>query len=425
MTINIDSGILIKIRVLSKFRKGGSKVFVNVKELTDRLPAQFRNPCEIAGFGHTEVGDDPRLQNISQEDFLRMFLTDACRTELFGHGPPWSDEEIATKAADCHGRTNIKNRVIFSSGVEQSEAPGAIKEINAGTTSELAVIAARKCLESAGVKDTELDAIICGTNTGPGYPSIADRVKEGLGNSRDSHAECHDLTEACTAGAIAVKQGWHLINSGAYQKVLIVLAERASLLAPFGRWTHANLFGDAASAILLVKGLEESFLFFDTHSMPWGDYLDYIDKAEDGSGFHHDGNNVHKFVGRIISPAIIRALEQAGINPVDIDHFVPHQPSGKTLELLLKKLAGAFQFWDGNGDRPDDQCLFHNQVTDTGNLSSVSTIWLISKAIQDGVIRYGDRILVSAFGSGMSLGTYAFWNTVGKPIDLGRYCKPK
>ena len=172
-------------------------------------------------------------------------------------------------------------------------------------------------------------------------------------------------------------------------------------------------FGDAASAVLLVKGLEEAFYFFDTHSMPWGDYLGYIGKAEDGSGFYHDGNNVHKFVGRIIAPAIIKTFEQAGIDPADIDHFVPHQPSGKTLDLLYKKLCGLFNFWDGKGQRPDDQCLFHNQVANTGNLSSVSTIWLISKAIQDGTIRYNDKILVSAFGSGMSCCTYAFRNVIG------------
>jgi 3-oxoacyl-[acyl-carrier-protein] synthase III len=388
-------------------------VFLNVQKHVKKLPGLLGNPCEVAGFGHTEVGDDPRLQNISQEEFLERFLTDADRAELFGHDAPWTDEEIAVKVAKCHSQTSIRNRVIFSSGVSQSEAPGVIKEINAGTTTELAVIAAKKCLTSAKTKATELDAIICGTNTGPGYPSIADRVKLGLGDSKASHAECHDLTEACTAGAIAVKQGWLMINSGLYNKVLVVLSERASLLAPYRRWTHSNLFGDAASAVLLVKGLEEAFYFFDTHSMPWGDYLGYIGKAEDGSGFYHDGNNVHKFVGRIIAPAIIKTFEQAGIDPADIDHFVPHQPSGKTLDLLYKKLCGLFNFWDGKGQRPDDQCLFHNQVANTGNLSSVSTIWLISKAIQDGTIRYNDNILVSAFGSGMSCCTYAFRNVIG------------
>ena len=325
-------------------------------------------------------------------------------------------EEIATKIAKCHDPIGIHNRVIFSSGVSQTENPGIIKEINAGTTTKLALIAARKCLDQAGVKCTELDAIVCGTNTGPGYPSIADRVKRGLGSARYSHAECYDMTEACTAGAITVKTGWHLINSGAYKKVLVICAERASLLAPFDRWDHSNLFGDGAFAMLLVKGPEESFVFFDTHSMPWGNYLGYIDKAEDGSGFHHDGNHVHKFVGGIISAAIIKALKQAGINPADIDHFVPHQPSGKTLNLLRSdksKLTGSFNFWDGNGQRGDDQCIFHNQVADTGNLSSVSTGWLMSKLVQEGVIEFNDLILVSAFGSGMSTCNYAFYNTVG------------
>ncbi len=368
-------------------------MFINVRELTAKLPAQFRNPCEVAGFGHTTVDDDPRLRNVSQEEFIREFLSDDGRTQLFGHNDP-SDEEIAAKAAKCREQTGIPNRAIFSSGVELDKDSGLLKEINAGTTTELAVIAAHKCLESAGVLDTELDAIICGTNTGPGYPSIADRVKEALGDSRDSHAECHDLTEACTAGAIAVKQ-------------------RASLLAPFDKWKLANLFGDGAFAMLLVRGYgEESFIFFDTHSIPWGRYLKYIYKDPDGSGFHHEGNNVHKFVGNIIRKAIIRAIEQANIDIADIDHLVPHQPSNQTLELLQDRLGRTLKFWSGDGPRPDDHCLFHNCVADTGNLSSASTGWLMSHAIQNRIIRFGDLVLVATFGSGMSGGFYAFHNTI-------------
>lgn len=348
-------------------------MFVNVSELV----SQYH--CKIIGYGHTDVGDDPRIRLVGQEEFIRAFMTDAGRTDLFGHKGPWSTDEIQATVAKWHSMPGISTRLFFS-----------------GTVMELAVSAARKALAHASLGPQDLDLIIDGTNTGPGYPSLADHIKRGLGG--DSQAMCWHTTEACTVGVYSVFQAWSLIRSGACRHVLVVCAEKATTLAPVDDWKNSNLFGDAASAFVLSRtNGDDAFLFFDGQSRPEGENINHIKKTE--SGFQQDGNKVHAFVGSTVVQDLTKAIRRAEINPADIKHLVPHQPSRKTLDFLYKGFRAGL---------PDSQPIFHRCVETTGNLSGASTGFLISRGVYDGTIKPGDLVVVNAFGGGLSIGSYAF-----------------
>lgn len=342
--------------------------------------ANLRNGqhCSIIGYGYTDLADDPeRLRSISQSEFIDM-LSFETRCQLFGTVPPWSEEDKTAIADGWVSLTGIHHRVFFD-----------------GPLSDLALIAARKCLAQAGISALDLGAIVAGSNTGPGYPSLADRIKHGLGQR--SQAMAYDVQEACPVGCVAVFNGWNLVRSGAVKKVLVVCAEKATTLAKLDDWKGSNLFGDAAFAFLLSASGQEAFKFFDIRCEPFDGQLHLITKTEDG--FTQKGLGVHKFVGREVVRILLEGVEQAGILPASINHLVPHQPSSKTLNLLEEKLRVSWPTFSGQ---------IHRNVEYTGNTSGASTGSLISKAVLAGDMKSGDLVLVTTFGAGLSIGNYAF-----------------
>ena len=348
-------------------------MFVNVKKISSAIN------CRALTWGHTDVLDDSRFEIISQADFIRRKMSESARRELLGPTEHNSDDAIAKREIKWISQTGISQRIFFD-----------------GTTSELAAIAAKKCLTKAQILPGQIDVIIGGTNTGPGYPSLADHVKLALGDEV-SGAACWDMTEACPVGAASILNGWSMVRSGVGRYVLVVCAEKATTLAPIDKWESSNLFGDAAFAVLLTAGDFESFEFFDGHSLPFNGNIDKVVKT--GQGFTQDGPSVHKFVGREVVDTIVEAVAATGIDPAEIMHLVPHQPSGKTLDLLRRKLQNAWPSFSGR---------MYENVSFTGNTSGASTGSIISKKIEEGVIKPGELVVVTTFGSGLSIFNYGF-----------------
>ena len=349
-------------------------MFVDVRKLRSTIN------CRALAWGHTDVSDDPgRFQSISQADFIRHKMSENARRELLGPTEYNSEEAIAKREIKWISQTGISQRIFFD-----------------GTTSELAAIAAKKCLAKAQILPRQLDVIIGGTNTGPGYPSLADHIKLALGDEAAT-AACWDMTEACPVGAASILNAWGMIRSGIGRYVLVVCAEKATTLAPVDNWGASNLFGDAAFAVLLTAGDFESFEFFDGHSLPFDGNIDRVVKT--ASGFSQDGPSVHKFVGIQVVDTIVGAVAAAGIDPADIMHLVPHQPSGKTLDLLRRKLQNAWPSFVGR---------MYENVSFTGNTSGASTGSIISRKIEEGIIKPGELVVVTTFGSGLSIFNYGF-----------------
>ena len=58
---------------------------------------------------------------------------------------------------------------------------------------------------------------------------------------------------------------------------------------------------------------------------------------------------------------------------------------------------------------PEFEGVFHNKVKFTGNPSAASTGSLISAGIHSQEIKKGQLIVIVTFGSGLSIGIYAFY----------------
>jgi len=220
--------------------------------------------CSIAGIGHTETGDSGLFRIVSQEEFIKS-LPAEIQTEVLLKG---SIEQVAK----IWGEMTSVNRTFFD-----------------GSITEMAMFAVNRCLNSIKAQDIEfdpinIDAIIGATNTGPGYPSLADNVKLGIGAR--SEAMCFDVTEACTSGSVALFQAYNMIRSGLCQNVLVVCAEKATTLTKQENWQGSNLFGDAAFAVLLQATKDEtkeSFDFFNFNCYPFDLHLVRGNAAADGT----------------------------------------------------------------------------------------------------------------------------------------------
>lgn len=348
-------------------------MLIDVRSLTDG------QPCAILGVGHTVLDEQHRYTN---PQFIRAGLSLMGRQRLFkdlAAGKPMPEMQLIELAdAKFIAATGIQSRMMF-----------------AGTAAELGAMAAKHALASATVDASELDAILVGTNTGSGYPSTADRIKDLIGARAD--AVCFDLQEACSVGAIAVQQGWEKIRSRMYRKVLVVAAEKATTLASADDYKAANLFGDAAFAYVLGADPIDDFVFFEAGSDPSNGQSEYITKTP--TGFQQAGPAVHKYVGKVVPELLERTFERLHLDPATVHHFFPHQPSAKTLDFMVDNIR---RRW------PAFNPVIHRNVEEMGNTSGACTGWMVSRAKAAGQLKSGEFCLVATFGSGMSWGLYGF-----------------
>jgi 3-oxoacyl-[acyl-carrier-protein] synthase III len=330
--------------------------------------------CHIIGLGHSEPTDSEFFRIVTQEEFIRSLPQDV-QEVICKNGA--TIEEVAK----TWGEMISEKRTFFD-----------------GDISSLAMFAVNRCFEdlkNRGIDfdPSSIDAVIGATNTGPGYPSLADFVKNGIGVK--SEAMCFDVAEACTAGSVAIFQAQSLIRSGACKNVLVTCAEKATTLTNLENWQGSNLFGDASFAVLLTATNDpnlETFDFFEFNSFPYQGNLGLIRKTE--TGFVQEGKKVHIFVVKDIVESLVNSIKKAGINPVDIDHLVVHQPSNKTVSSLKDYILPKL---------PEFKGIFHKSE-DIGNASSASFGNMLSKHYHEGMIKSGELIVTCTFGAGLSVG---------------------
>lgn len=119
-------------------------------------------------------------------------------------------------------------------------------------TSDLAVEAAKKALDNAGLKPEQIDLIILSTDT-PDYisPSTCSAVQYKLGAV---NAGTFDINSACAGFVTAVSTGAKFIESDDdYKYVLIIGAYLMSRFLNYEERNIATLFADGAGAVVLSK----------------------------------------------------------------------------------------------------------------------------------------------------------------------------
>lgn len=282
-------------------------------------------------------------------------------------------------------------------GIRQRRVAGADT-----ATSDLAAAAAYKALAAAGVKPEEVDLIIVATASPDMlFPSTACLVQAKLGAGQ---AAAFDVSAGCTGFIYGLTTAVQFIRTGLYETALVIGAETLSKLTNWKDRSTCVIFGDAAGAVVLRPAeAGKGFLSFvlgadgnggDLLKLPAGGSRLPASPETVAAGQHYihmAGNEVFKFAVRIMEDASLAALAKAGLAKEEIDYLIPHQANSRIIEAAAKRLK-----------LPPEKV--HMNVSDYGNTSSASVAVALDEALRVGKIKPGDRIVLVAFGAGLTWG---------------------
>src|SRR5207302_2727220 len=142
------------------------------------------------------------------------------------------------------------------------DAPGLIDGPDPNrdeSLTDMAVIAARRALASAGRDASEIDTVIgASSSDNDGFPTIAGYVQQRLGLPS---IRATMLKGACACQTEAFQVCAEVLAAGSAKLILMVTAE--GLLPNIMNvldWKTSSLFGEGASAFLLERGDEDTYV---------------------------------------------------------------------------------------------------------------------------------------------------------------------
>ena len=255
-------------------------------------------------------------------------------------------------------------------------------------TSTMAVKAARKALAQSELDSADLDLIIVATITPDmPFPATACLVQQELGASK---AAAFDLEAACSGFIYALEVGRAFIASGVYQNILIIGAEKLSSIIDWQDRNTCVLFGDGAGAAVLQRREGAR----DILAMPGGGCRQpaTVDSVNERIHFlKMEGKEVYKNAVTAMTSAAKDVLERSGTSIEDIKCIIPHQANQRIINAVGERLGAK-----------EDQVFVNLQKY--GNTSAASVAVALDEALESGKIERGDKILIIAFGAGLTWG---------------------
>lgn len=266
------------------------------------------------------------------------------------------------------------------------------------TSSDMAVEAARRAIEAAGMQPNDIDMIVLATSTPDflgGFPSTACVVQNKLGITNGSAAM--DVQAVCSGFMYAMSIADSMIKSGSHKNVLVIGAEVFSRILNFEDRTTCVLFGDGAGAIVMSRSTEPGVLATKLHAD--GSYADILcvpgnvqNGAVEGNAFlYMDGQAVFKLAVSLLEKVAAEALEIAGLGTEQIDWLIPHQANIRIMQGTARKMR-----------IPMDKVVV--TVDRHGNTSAASIPLALDMAVRDGRVKPGQTIMLEGVGGGFTWG---------------------
>ena len=269
--------------------------------------------------------------------------------------------------------------------------------------SDICVEAAKKCLAARGIAPTEVEAIVIGTVTPDMmFPSTACLVQDKLGAKG---AWGFDVSGGCCGFVYALQAGVKLVESGAHKKVLVCGADANTRMTDYTDRTTCVLFGDGGGAVLIEPAEEGEIGMIDfiheidgsggvSLNLPAGGSLnpsthETVDKKM--HYIHQDGQAVYKFAVRKMAEATAKLLERNGVTGSDLGCFIPHQANKRIITSTADRLG-----------MPEDRVIIN--IEKYGNTSAGTIPLAMETAVEEGMLKKGDLLLLAAVGAGFTVG---------------------
>ena len=252
---------------------------------------------------------------------------------------------------------------------------------------DLATKAGSDALARAGSEATDLDLVMVATCTpDQQLPNAAPLVASRLGATS---AGAFDVGAACTGFLSALSLATAQIESGRARTVLVIGAEVLSGVIDYSDRRTAGLFGDGAGAALVTLG--GPGLIGPIALRSDGARGDLIRISNEERLVRMDGRATFRAAVAAMSAATQQVVSEAGLALDEIDLFVYHQANSRIISAVGERLA-----------LPPDRVI--DCLADYGNTSAASIPIALSEAASSGLLRKGSRVLLSAFGAGLTWG---------------------
>jgi 3-oxoacyl-[acyl-carrier-protein] synthase-3 len=272
------------------------------------------------------------------------------------------------------------------------------------TVSDLALEAAEMALKNAGISARDLDCIV-ESSTVPdyAYPHTGCVLQGRLGLTA-TPAIC--LQQGCAGFLYGLAIADQMMRGGMYKQVLVVGAELLSTIFDYtdkGR-DMAVLFADGAGAAVLraepgTHGVLSSHLHTDGTTYEglsgelWGtSTYPPVSKAkfdQDRMRPRMNGRQVFVQAVKHFKGVVHECLAANGVGIPDVNRFIFHQANMRIIEAV------------GEGLQIPRERLYNN-VERYGNTAAASVPIALHEAVQAGLVRDGDLVLLAAFGTGFS-----------------------
>ncbi|GAA4463762.1 ketoacyl-ACP synthase III [Nibrella saemangeumensis] len=289
-------------------------------------------------------------------------------------------------------RTGIKERRIL-----KGEGMG---------TSHMAAKAVEGLLEKTNTKPEEVDLVICATTT-PDFvfPATANLICDMVGIR---NVGSFDIQAACSGFVYALTIGTQFIETGKYQKVIVVGADKMSAIVDYTDRTTCVLFGDGAGAVMLEPNTE-GYGVLDSILRSDGVGQHHLFQKAGGSRYpathetvekrwhyaYQDGPSVFKFAVKNMADVSAEIMERNNLKGEDVAWLVPHQANKRIIDATANRMG-------------IDASKVMLNIQHYGN-TTAATIPLCLYDYQS-QLKKGDNLVLAAFGGGFTWGAvYVKW----------------
>lgn len=307
--------------------------------------------------------------------------------ELVKEFPEWSVEKVAQKV-----------------GVDSRRL--AAEDETAG---DMAEKAAHKLFEESQIDPKSIDFVMLCTQS-PDYflPSTACILQDRLGIPTSAGAFDYNL--GCSGCIYGMAMAKGLITAGIAKNVLLLTAETYNKYLHPSDKSNRSIFGDGAAACLIssegfaeigdfslgTDGSGANNLIVKTGASRMKEATGKFVEDEEGHIWYDDylymnGGNIFNFTLEAVPAMMKEILEKNRLEKDQIDYYVFHQANKFMLNTIRKVCA-----------LPKDK--FYVNLANTGNTVSSTVLIGLKDCLNNGIIKEGDKVMISGFGVGLSWG---------------------
>lgn len=290
------------------------------------------------------------------------------------------------------------------------------------TTTTMGVEASKIAIERAGITPQDIDFIVFATLSPDYYfPGCGVLLQRAM---KMKEVGALDVRNQCSGFVYALSVADQFIKTGMYKNILVVGSEKHSFGLDFStRGRNVSvIFGDGAGAVVLQptrkknQGILSTHLHSDgesaeilamynpgTHANHWVPQpVAKFDNAEIGQMFmshamideaqnfpNMDGPAVFKKAIVKMPEVVMESLSVNGLTTDDINMLIPHQANLRIAQFVQQKLK-----------LRDDQV--YNNIQKFGNTTAASVPIALCEAWEEGKIKEGSLVCLTAFGSGFT-----------------------